>query len=73
MAKVTAKYQITIPPEVRKELGIVPGSEVEISKKGDQFVLVANPIEDLKRNWRGKFKGSQKTDDYMNDVRGEVN
>ena len=31
MTKVTAKYQITIPPEVRRELGIVPGSEVDIS------------------------------------------
>lgn len=72
MAKVTAKYQITIPPEVRKELGIIPGGEVEISKKGDLFVLVVNPIEELKKNWRGKFKGSQKTEDYMNEVRGKV-
>jgi len=73
MSKVTAKYQITIPPEVRKELGIVPGSEVDITKKGAQFVLVVNPIEELKKSWRGKFKGGQKTDDYMDDVRGKVN
>jgi len=72
MAKVTAKYQITIPPEVRKELGIVPGNEVEISKKGKNFVLVVNPIEDLKKNWRGKFKGGQTTDDYMNSIRGRA-
>jgi AbrB family looped-hinge helix DNA binding protein len=34
MSEVTAKYQITIPPAVRNELGIVPGSEIEIVKKG---------------------------------------
>ena len=27
MSKVTAKYQITIPPEVREQLGILPGTK----------------------------------------------
>ena len=72
MAKVTAKYQITIPPEVRGELGIVPGSEVQISRKGDSFVLVVNPIEELKKTWRGKFKGSETADEYLNTIRGKV-
>jgi AbrB family looped-hinge helix DNA binding protein len=35
MAKVTAKYQITIPPKVREKLGIVPGAEVDIAKEGE--------------------------------------
>ena len=35
MSKVTVKYQITIPVEVRKELGIVPGGEVDITKEGE--------------------------------------
>jgi len=73
MSKVTAKYQITIPPEVRNKLGIVPGSEVEITRKGSRYILVANPIEELKKKWRGKFKNIQKTDDYITDIRGEVN
>jgi AbrB family looped-hinge helix DNA binding protein len=30
MSKVTAKYQITLPVKVRKELGIVPGTEVDM-------------------------------------------
>ena len=30
MSKVTAKYQITLPVKIRKELGIVPGAEVDI-------------------------------------------
>ena len=72
MSKVTAKYQITIPPHVRKELGIVPGSQVEITKKGGRFVLVTNPIDELKRNWRGRFKGGTSCDEYMNEIRGAI-
>ena len=72
MSKVTAKYQVTIPPAVRKELGIVPGAEVEITKDGDRYVLVTNPIEEVKRKWRGKFKNKITTDEYINEVRGTV-
>jgi len=72
MAKVTAKYQITIPPQVRKELGIVPGSDVVIVKRRDNYVLVVNMVDELKRKWRGRFQGNESTDDYMNRVRGKV-
>ena len=72
MAKVTAKYQITIPPDVRTELGIVPGCEVEIRKDGERYVLVVDPIAELKKHWRGKFKGKQTSDEYINQVRGEL-
>ena len=72
MSKVTAKYQVTIPPEVRKELGIVPGAEVEILKEGDRYVLITNPIQEAKRKWRGKFKNNTTTDEYINEIRGEV-
>lgn len=73
MSKVTAKYQITIPQSVRRELSIVPGSEVDIRKEGNQYVLVVNPIADLKKNWRGKFKSKQSSDAYINEIRGEAN
>ena len=72
MSKVTAKYQITIPPDVRKDLGIIPGNEGDISKKGSEYVLVVNYIDQLKKNWRGRFKDGQTTDEYMDDVRGKV-
>lgn len=71
MAKVTAKYQITIPPEVRRELGIVPGMEVDIAQKGDKFELSVNSIEELKKKWRGKFKDRRTTDQYLDDIRGK--
>ena len=72
MAKVTAKYQITIPPVIRKGLGIVPGMEVDIAKKGDTFELIVNPIGELKKKWRGKFKDKQTSDQYLDDIRGPV-
>lgn len=72
MSKVTVKYQITIPPEVRKGLGIVPGMEVDIAKRGNKFELIVNPVEELKKKWRGKFKGGQSTDQYLEEIRGRI-
>jgi AbrB family looped-hinge helix DNA binding protein len=48
MSKVTAKYQITLPPKVREELGIVPGTEVDIVKEGKRYLLVVSPAGGLK-------------------------
>jgi AbrB family looped-hinge helix DNA binding protein len=73
MSKVTAKYQVTIPPNVRSELGIVPGSEVDIRKEGDRYVLLVDPVAELKKKWRGKFKSKQSSDEYMNQIRGKIN
>ena len=73
MSKVTAKYQITIPAKVRKELSIVPGTEIDIAKDGKKYVLIVDPIGTIKRKWRGKFKDRLTTVEYMNKVRGEVN
>ncbi len=56
MSKVTAKYQITLPVKVRKELGIVPGAEVDIVKKGEKYVLVVDPIAEIREKWRGKLR-----------------
>lgn len=72
MSKVTRKYQITIPKNVRKTLGIIPGSEVDIVSKGDDFVLKTNPIEDLKRVWKGRYKNKKSSDEYMVEIRGEI-
>ncbi|MBW1705285.1 MAG: AbrB/MazE/SpoVT family DNA-binding domain-containing protein [Deltaproteobacteria bacterium] len=73
LSKVTAKYQVTIPVKVRKELGILPGTEVDIAKEGRKYVIVVDPIETVKRKWRGRFRGGLRTMEYMDEVRGEVN
>lgn len=72
MSKVTRKYQITIPISVRKAIGIIPGSEVDIVRRGDDFVLKVNPVEDLKRLWKGRFKNKKGSDEYMAEIRGEI-
>ena len=72
MAKVTAKYQVTIPPEVRKELGILPGTQVDIAKKGKDYILMVEPLETLRLKWCGIFKSSQNTMEYLDDIRGKV-
>ena len=72
MSKVTAKYQVTIPVKVRQEMNIVPGTEVDIKKKGEEYILVLNPIETIRKKWCGKFKGEPTTMEYMDEVRGKV-
>jgi AbrB family looped-hinge helix DNA binding protein len=73
LSKVTVKYQFTIPVNVRKELGILPGTEVDIAKEGQKYVLIVDPIETIKRKWRGKYRGGLRTMEYMDEVRGRVN
>lgn len=73
MSKVTAKYQVTIPAKVRKELGIVPGIEVDIAKEGRKDVLVVDPIDTIRKKWRGRFKGGATTMQYLDEVRGKIN
>lgn len=73
MSKVTAKYQITIPVKIRKELGIVPGSEVDITIEGDKYILIVNPINEIKKKWQARFKNGKTTNDYMDEIRGKAN
>ena len=72
MSKVTAKYQITIPIKVRKELGIVPGTEVDIAKEGKRYILITDPVKSVRAKWCGKFKDGTTTMEYMDEVRGTV-
>ncbi len=71
MLKVTAKYQVTIPVKIRKELGIIPGSKVDMTREGDKYVLIVNPVNELRRRWRGRFKGGKTSDEYMDEIRGK--
>lgn len=73
MSKVTEKYQITIPMKIRNELGVVPGSEVDIIREGDKYFLIVDPINEIKKKWRGRFKNGATTNDYLDDIRGKVN
>jgi AbrB family looped-hinge helix DNA binding protein len=52
--RVTEKGQITIPKELRDELGIGAGTEVEFERTGDAIVL--------RKSDRGPTRGKQLTD-----------
>jgi AbrB family looped-hinge helix DNA binding protein len=38
-SKITAQGQISVPAEVRKKLGVSPGSTLEWSEEGDKIVV----------------------------------
>ena len=45
-SKVTAQGQISIPAEVRRKLGVGPGSILEWDEEGDEVVMVGCRIAD---------------------------
>jgi antitoxin PrlF len=56
-ATVTSKGQITIPAQVRAELGVSPGDRVEFIEIGQgQFAIVpaTRSVKDLKGLFRGR-------------------
>ena len=73
--RVTSKGQVTIPLAVRRELGIAPGSEVEIVAHGDHAEI--RPVESLSRGERivralaGTATGGLSTDEVMALTRGD--
>jgi AbrB family looped-hinge helix DNA binding protein len=38
-SKVTADWQVSVPPEIQEKLGIGPGSVLEWHEEGDQVIL----------------------------------
>ena len=51
---VSQRYQIVLPPTVRKELGIIPGQEVQIIVYDNRIELI--PLKEM-RQMRGFLKG----------------
>jgi AbrB family looped-hinge helix DNA binding protein len=73
--KVTTKGQVTIPLEIREELNIQPGSEVEFVVEGDIVKLM--PVKRAARgnritsHLRGRATIRMSTDEIMALTRGE--
>ena len=73
---VTADGQVTIPKDVRDQLGIGPGSKVTFIRRPDGTVEFSNEETPLKASRFGKFLGHAgpglSTDEVMEMTRGEV-
>ena len=56
MAAVTVspKFQVVIPKEIRKKLGLSPGQRIQMVVYGDRIELI--PVKSVKR-MRGFLKG----------------
>ena len=66
--RVTSKGQVTIPQEVRRRLGIEPGSEVDFQVVNDDVRLVRRPTDSgttLVATMRGLGGVSMSTDEIM--------
>lgn len=61
--KVSSKYQVVIPKEVRSSLGLIPGTFVDvIAKGGIAYIVPVKCLEDA----RGLLKGKLFADDVKN-------
>ncbi len=54
--KVSPKYQVVIPQEIRSLAGITPGMEVNVlTKNGVIYVIPIKTLEETIRHLNGKF------------------
>jgi AbrB family looped-hinge helix DNA binding protein len=69
-AKVARRYQITIPEEVREEVGINVGDVVDVRSQGGRVV-----IEKMGRNWEevmSETKGAWKAHPIFADMKDSI-
>lgn len=72
--RVTSKGQVTIPREVRRRLGIEPGSEVDFQVVDEEVRLVRRSPgggAELVANMRGQGGRAMSTDEIMALTRGD--
>jgi AbrB family looped-hinge helix DNA binding protein len=70
--KVNKNYQLTIPKEIRKEIVIQAGDEMEMLVNEKKEIIICKlkkrPLEDSFGIWAGKKSGV----DYVNEIRDEA-
>jgi AbrB family looped-hinge helix DNA binding protein len=74
--RITSKGQVTIPLEIRRKLGMLPGTEVEFRVEGGA-VKILRRKGSLARGWRivehmkGRGSGTMTTDEILALMRGD--
>ena len=72
--RVTSKGQVTIPQKVRRQLGIIPGSEVdfELDDDGARLVRVSDGEgQAIAGHMRGRATVAMSTEEIMALTRGD--
>jgi AbrB family looped-hinge helix DNA binding protein len=72
IAKVTSKGQITIPKEVREQLGLRPGDQIEFVRENGHFRVQKVSGRAPFSRWRGYLKHMKgvDVDAYVEELRG---
>lgn len=71
MSRVTKKGQVTIPKDVRDELGIRPGDEVEFVRTESGYRIEKEADENPFEKWRGAANTDRSVEERMAELRGE--
>lgn len=73
---VSSRGQIVLPKQLRQELSIREGDQVEVRREGNRIVLDPaadrHPKESDWRAWRGALAGTRTLEDHLQEHREEV-
>jgi AbrB family looped-hinge helix DNA binding protein len=68
--RVTRKYQVTIPKEVRKKVGVEVGDELKVTDKGELIILQKMSKEKTILDFAGCWEGyPEDPEKFMEDLR----
>jgi len=68
--RVTRKYQVTIPKEVRKKVGVEVGDELKVMDKGELIILQKASKAKSLLTFAGCWKGyPEDPEELMRDIR----
>ncbi len=77
VAKITSKGQITVPREIRSELGVVAGDSIIFRKQGDKIVITPQRQKSVFEEFRGIGTpgigpGKKAVLRWVRDIRGDL-
>lgn len=71
MSRVTQKGQVTIPKQIRDELGIQAGDEIRFERTEDGYIIRKEIDENRFEKWRGVATTETSVEERMEELRGE--
>lgn len=70
MSRVTEKGQVTIPKEIRDQLGIQPGDEITFEETEEGYVIRKDVEKSRFQKWQGIAETDATVEERMADLRG---